>query len=390
MSRFSKETSPNLTIMGGGGGGSTLTSGMVRHFPEANISAIVAMSDDGGSTGRIKNQFEILPPGDVGNILASVASTNEITQLLNHRFGSESDFDEMRMVAEQLDAALRSGTTGYDEQRAKRMLELGNRIGYQVEGGLKGHTYRNFLIAGGAIQNGFIEAIEEISDIIEAKAKVIPVTTDPHTLMMYDGRKVVRGEHAIDTWHVANPDKAYIWLESTKGSTAVQAHPTAIEAIEESNLTVISPGSPNTSIGPVLKPEGVSKALEIQQERGGTLALIGNLENNLHDTDKWCIGRYTEFTQRYIGKRAIDIVIYNNVPDELPDPNRAVLYDPAFIAKLHVTAVPANLVGVAATKNKNDTIKRSDVYHNTTAVAVEITRLNALRRYFGQIAFAHT
>lgn len=386
MSLKTSESMTNLTILGGGGGASTIIGGMVRHLPEADAKGVICVSDDGGSTGELVRQFETMPVGDVRRNIGSVAITAAITDILNYRFGSESNFDELKMVTSQIDTILRRDTLGYDERRVKANLEAATKIGRTVEGGLRGHTYGNFLLTGLATEKGFLDAVDEVSDMVEAKAKIIPVTTVPHTLMMYDGRENVRNEHNIDTWKVYDADNAYIWLEPTNPATRVEANPAAIEAIEQADLAIISPGSPYTSIAPTLAVQGVAEALQTQQELGGQLIAIANLENQPHDTADWCVGRYAQFIQRYIGRRAIDTMIYNNAPSALPDPQKAVAYDPELIAQLNLATIPLNLVGTVAVKNKNDNIKRADVYHDTQSLA-HIIRLDNIQHQLGRTAF---
>ena len=143
-----------ITTISGGTGGFMLLSGLKKY--DADISAIVSMSDDGGSTGELRDELGVLPPGDVRQCLVALSdASEELRALMTYRFS---------------------------------------------EGGLKGHSFGNlFISALEKTQNNFLDAIETAGDILKVKGRVVPVTGDDARLRMElkDGT-LLEGEDVID------------------------------------------------------------------------------------------------------------------------------------------------------------------------------------------------
>lgn len=366
--------SHTIAVIAGGGGGSTMVAGLEKHLPEASLDMIVPMADSGGSTGRLREQFDTLPVGDIRRTIASAAGSAAVGALLNFRFGPQDSYETLEAVAQELGEAVRRDVPESDSTRTRQVVEQGVHIGQRTEGGLKGHSFGNFVLTALALERGIDEASVELSAVVgvRSKTRVIPVTTEPHNLVMWDGRHMVYGEHAIDEHRVYDSDRAFVWLDPV----STPANPRAEQAVRSADLVFIGPGSPYTSLAPALLVDGMQDALRRQGDEGGKLFAVTNLMTQEHDTNRWCVGKYAQCIQRYAGNRALDGIVYNDATHLVED---AVMYDPEFMAEVGVDAVPAPLVGGAAHKDANDAVRRSAVNHDMGAL---VATMHARRELF--------
>ena len=203
---------PKIVAIGGGTGLSTMLKGIKKITN--NITAIVTVGDDGGSSGRLREEMGILPPGDIRNCIAALADDDDIvTQLFQYRF-----------------------KTGE---------------------GLEGHSFGNlFITAMTAICGDMITAIKESSKVLLIRGKVIPATTDDMRLIakMEDG-SYVKGESQI-------PESGKKIIELFCEPKVCKPSNEVIEAINNADLIILGPGSLYTSIIPNLLVEGISKAIQ--------------------------------------------------------------------------------------------------------------------------------
>ncbi len=203
---------PKIVAIGGGTGLSTMLRGIKKITN--NITAIVTVGDDGGSSGRLREEMGILPPGDIRNCIAALADDDDIvTQLFQYRF-----------------------KTGE---------------------GLGGHSFGNlFITAMTAICGDMITAIKESSKVLLIRGKVIPATTDDMRLIarMEDG-SYVKGESQI-------PESGKKIVELSCEPKACKPSNEVIEAINNADLIILGPGSLYTSIIPNLLVNGVSEAIQ--------------------------------------------------------------------------------------------------------------------------------
>ena len=203
---------PKIVAIGGGTGLSTMLKGIKKITN--NITAIVTVGDDGGSSGRLREEMGILPPGDIRNCIAALADDDDIvTQLFQYRF-----------------------KTGE---------------------GLEGHSFGNlFITAMTAICGDMITAIKESSKVLLIRGKVIPATTDDMRLIakMEDG-SYVKGESQI-------PESGKKIIELSCEPKVCKPSNEVIEAINNADLIILGPGSLYTSIIPNLLVEGISKAIQ--------------------------------------------------------------------------------------------------------------------------------
>lgn len=212
--RAARASGRRVAVIGGGTGLSTLLLGL-KEYTE-NITAIVTVTDDGGSSGKLRREFGMLPPGDIRNCILALANTNTMmSQLLNYRFPA---------------------------------------------GSLEGQSFGNlFLLALNNICGSFEEAVSNMNRILAVTGQVLPVCTQNVSLQatFADGSRII-GETAITAAKKEkNLDIASVQLlpENTK------ALPQALEAIQDAELIVLGPGSLYTSIIPNLLVGGVAEAL---------------------------------------------------------------------------------------------------------------------------------
>lgn len=251
------QTHPKLVVIGGGTGSFTLLSEL-KHAP-CDITAVVNMSDDGGSTGRLRDELGVLPPGDVRQCLVALSTIPEARDLFNVRFDTAGPLDE--------------------------------------------HSLGNLILSGLEHHYGDIEqAIAIAAKLLATAGRVIPVTTVPHTLVFTDEHTTTRGEFAIGHIDMARGKR------SISHSPAVGLNPQAKQAIMAADIVVIAPGNLYGSLLPALAVDGMRTALT---QTKAQVVMIANLVTKPGQTDGWHVMDYVEEMEQYIGRGTIDTVLYN-------------------------------------------------------------------------------
>lgn len=263
--------SKNIVTVGGGTGSFTLLRGL-KKYDDINISAIVSMADDGGSTGRLRDQLGVLPPGDVRQCLVALSEhTETVRELMNYRF---------------------------------------------EEGGLTGHSFGNiFLAALEKVAGSFTEGIKVASEILKIKGKVIPVTEDEATLCvtLKNGTTLV-GENSINHQDTQTFGVAFVHFEKE-----VKLNPHANDAIYHADLIILGPGNLYCSVLPNLVVDGFKDALEKSR---GKIVVPVNLTNKKGHTENWKVSHYIHEIEKNIG-RSVDIILIN---DARPSENQVEFY----------------------------------------------------------------
>lgn len=251
---------PAIVVIGGGTGSFTLLSAF-KDYTE-NLVAVVNMADDGGSSGLLRDDLGVLPPGDVRRCLVALSESPKVRDLFNYRFD---------------------------------------------EGSLEGHAFGNlFLAALEKLTGSFAEAVETASEVLRVKGNVVPVTLDNVRLKMSwpEQKVVMRGEGAIDTEPFKyDPRQAKLTLEPH-----AQANPAALEAIEKADVVVIAPGDLYTSLGPILVIGGIGEAL---RRTKATVVYVCNLVTKRGQTDTFDAAMHAAEIERFIKGPVIDTVLYN-------------------------------------------------------------------------------
>jgi len=312
----------SIVTIGGGTGQYTLLSGL-KKYPVA-LTAIVGMADDGGSTGLLRDELGVLPPGDIRQCLVALSEAEAIVrELFNYRFDA---------------------------------------------GSLKGHNFGNiFLSALEKVAGNFEEAVRVSGMVLATRGAVVPVTTHNARLVCRAGELVIRGEHNITPARI--PAGAVFSLEP-----AVYANPKAVEAIERADCVVIGPGNLYSSVMPNLLVNGIPEA--IRRSRA-TVVYNCNLMNKTGHTDDYSVADYAREIERRVGTGRLDHVIYNS---RVPEPELLARYAlegeyPVMAAceGLSCSLIPADLISrKMPAPRAGDPLKRTLIRHDSDALAALI------------------
>ncbi|MBA3946465.1 MAG: uridine diphosphate-N-acetylglucosamine-binding protein YvcK [Herpetosiphonaceae bacterium] len=260
-----QQRGPQVVALGGGHGLSTLLSGLKEHTEQ--IVAIVNVADDGGSSGRLRREFGVLPPGDIRRCLAALAASDEalMAELFEYRFD-----------------------TG---------------------GGLEGHTFGNlFITALNEITGSFDQALQAASKVLAVRGRVLPPTLAPVTLAadlqvpVGSAAQVVEGES-----HIAKTGLPIHRVFLRPASPP--AYPPAVTALLQADLIVIGPGSLYTSLLPVLLVEELRRAIIASQ---ALVVYVCNVATEPGETDNFGVQAHLQALIDHVGARVIDVALANN------------------------------------------------------------------------------
>jgi len=254
-----------IVAIGGGHGQSTLLRGLKPHTH--NLTAIVTVADDGGSSGRLRRELDILPPGDFRNCIAALSDVEPLMErLLQYRFPEGS--------------------------------------------GLEGHSFGNLYIAAmRGVTGNFEAALSESSRILRVHGQVLPSTLADLTLhaRLVDG-SVVDGESQIKH-HIAPLD--YVFVRPKHA----EAHAEAARALLDADMIVLGPGSLFTSVLPNLLVEGIADAL---RRTRALRVYVCNLAAEQGETDEFRVEDYVTALHRHLGDGLIDVVLVNRTDAVAP------------------------------------------------------------------------
>ena len=254
-----RQRGPKIVTIGGGTGLSTMLRGLKGYT--ANITAIVTVADDGGSSGRLRRELGVLPPGDFRNCIVALADAEPLmSRLFQYRFGQGS--------------------------------------------GLDGHSFGNlFIVAMSGITGNFEEAIREASRVLAVRGRILPSTLENVTLCAeLTDEAHVRGESQISA--TKQPIKR-VYLQPERPA----AYPDAVKAILEANLVVVGPGSLYTSILPNLLVDGIAKALAASD---ALVVYVCNVATQPGETDGFRMGDHVRALLSHVRKNPFDLVLAND------------------------------------------------------------------------------
>jgi uncharacterized cofD-like protein len=285
---------PRIVAMGGGTGLSTLLRGIKGY--SANITAVVAVADDGGSSGQLRQQLGIIPPGDIRNCIAALADAEPLmTQLMQYRFPAGS--------------------------------------------GLDNHAFGNLFIAAmTAVTGDFEEAVRESNRVLAVRGQVLPATSVPLNLSarLVSGR-TLHGQSDITT--AGEPiDRVFIEPDD------VRANGEALERILEAEMIVIGPGSLFSSILPNLLIADVRDALRAAQ---GIRVYVCNVATQAGETPDMTASAHLRALFDHVGDDLIDYVIVNRSTDARRPPGwraRPVEVDVRRLEELPVVIIEEDVI----------------------------------------------
>ena len=305
---------PKIVAIGGGTGLSMLLKG-IKHITN-NITAVVTVGDDGGSSGRLREDMGILPPGDIRNCIAALADDEDlITKLFQYRFKSGE--------------------------------------------GLEGHSFGNlFLTALCAITGDMVRAVKESSNVLSIRGRVLPATLDDMKLVaeMEDGR-IIRGESNIPEAH-----------GKIKRLFTDPAHCKALEdviaAIKDADFIIMGPGSLYTSVIPNLLVEEIAREVAASNAKK---IYVCNIMTQPGETDNYTVSDHVNALMKHANSRKIlDAVLVN---DFIPS-NLAIKYQMAGSYPVKIDAENIKKLGIKIfSKKLIEDNKEGLVRHSSNRVA---------------------
>ncbi|GIO32736.1 gluconeogenesis factor [Paenibacillus albilobatus] len=263
-----KRERPRIVVMGGGTGLSVMLRGL-KEMP-LDITAIVTVADDGGSSGILRSELQMPPPGDIRNVLTALADVEPLmSEMMRYRFSSGS--------------------------------------------GLAGHSLGNLILAAMTdISGDFVTAVRELSRVFAVRGRVLPAADEAVVLSaeMEDGI-IVTGESKIPE---AGGRIKRVFLEPSE----VEPLPEAVAAIEEADAILIGPGSLYTSILPNLL---VPKLAEAVMASEAIKIFVCNVMTQPGETDGYTVSDHLQAIYDHVGKHLFDYVIVNSgdIPPQVQD-----------------------------------------------------------------------
>ena len=296
---------PRVVALGGGTGLSTLLRGLKKYT--GNLTAIVTVADDGGSSGRLRQEYRILPPGDFRQCITALADVEPLmTTLFQHRF---------------------------------------------KEGSLNGHSFGNlFIMAMAEITGDFEHAIRESGRVLAVRGQIVPSTLRDVTLMaeMADGQTRV-GESSIP--HANGEGDGTVAVATAIKRVFLEPEPTinpeAEEAILNAELITVGPGSLYTSILPNLVVDGMAEALKASP---AIKVFICNVATQPGETDAFRVSDHLKAIEGHLGTNIFDFIVVNSNNNFPLPPSaqtagiRRVVYDPATVNQRSIHAVLVDVV----------------------------------------------
>ena len=313
-----------VVVIGGGTGNFVVLNGL-KKYP-LDLTAIVSMADDGGSTGILRDELGVLPPGDVRQCLVALSNSSRLMRsLMNYRFEN---------------------------------------------GGLGGHSFGNLLLSAlEKVTGSFEKAVEEAGKILYIKGKVIPVTMNQTRLkMVLNNSKILEGEKEVYLSQEIDQGYRKIYLEPFP-----KVNPRVIEEIDSADLIVIGPGGLHTSLIPNLLVESVGEAI---CKSGARKVFVVNLMNRKGQTTHFKTRDYLSELVRILGEDPFDHILINS-----QKPPKSLIE--VYAAEGHLVendlkdgrAICADMLGGLHGEPKRDLMKRSLIRHDSKKLAQELMKI---------------
>ena len=314
---------PKIVALGGGTGLSTLLRGLKENT--GNLTAVVTVADDGGSSGRLRRELGLPPPGDVRNCIAALADVEPLmTRLFQYRFNEGS--------------------------------------------GLEGHSFGNLFIAAMTeVTGNFEDAVRETSRVLAVRGQILPSTLANVTLSaVTEDDEAIHGESQI-TERGGRIKQLYIHPENA------QANPDAIRAILNADLIVVGPGSLFTSVLPNLLVDGIRRAIEMSK---AVKVYVCNVATERGETDSFSVGDHCQALYEHVHHHLFHYVVANDniAQDGLPEVWHA---EPVRIDTDRVNGAAIVAADVVSEENR--------YHHDTHKLASTLMNLYYQRRQVDQL-----
>ena len=292
---------PKIVVIGGGTGLSTMLRGL--KYYTSNITAIVTVADDGGSSGALREDLGILPPGDIRNCILALADTEPLMdELLQYRF---------------------------------------------TDGRLKNQSFGNlFLAAMNGVSDNFESAVQKMSSVLAVTGKVLPVTLENmHLKAELENGNIVEGESDIPKEALKQKSKIKKLMITPENAKPLED---ALQAIKEADAIVMGPGSLYTSVIPNILVKDIASSV---RKSNAIKIYISNIMTQPGETDNFAVSDHLKTLRKYGGRDIVDYVIANVDKESLENANQYELdgaqpveLDKENIEKLGINIVEANLV----------------------------------------------
>jgi len=304
-----------IVIFGGGSGLSQLLKGL-KLFP-IDVTAVVSVSDNGKSTGRLRKDYNIPAVGDITKVLLAMSECKEeIRDLMNYRF--------------------------------TKSKSLGN------------HSIKNLLLTALLdLKGNFASAIPILVELLDIKGNVLPLTEDNVDLIgvSEDGKKIV-GEEQIT--------KSSSVIDYIEYSNSINVNPKVIEVVKKADLIVFSSGSLITSIIPHLLSKDLNEA--INKSKAKTM-YVCNLFTQPGETDDFKVSDHIKLLEKYLGENSLDIVVANSVKMnsklvskyETEEQKDQVILDLKELKKMNKTVISDKLYLIEDNYYRHDSLKTAYV-----------------------------
>jgi uncharacterized cofD-like protein len=311
------ERKPKMVIMGGGTGLSVLLRGL-KKYP-VDITAIVTVADDGGSSGRLRDEMEIPPPGDVRNVLAALSDVEPLIEaLFQHRF-----------------------TTG----------------------DLSGHALGNLLLAGmTSITGDFFHAITEMSKVLNVRGRVLPAANQSVVLHAeFTDGTVVTGESKIP-YRGEKIKRVFLTPENVEPLTET------LNEIRKADLLVFGPGSLYTSILPNLLVKKIGEAVLAAKAKK---VYVCNVMTQAGETMGYSAADHVQALHNHLGQPFINTIIINNadIPEHLlklyqKELSAPVTFDEERLKRMNIDVIQDALVKYDDNVVRHDTLKLASILYS--------------------------
>lgn len=290
------ERGPRIVAIGGGHGLASLLRGMKKYTQ--NLTAVVTMADDGGSSGRLRRDLGIPPPGDLRHCITALADDESLlAQLFEYRFGGSV--------------------------------------------GLNGHNLGNLFIAAmSEITGNFERGVAESSKVLAVRGRILPSTLENVTLSAELSKpkgnaNLVQGESAISEAESA-VERVYLHPDNARG------YPEALRALLEADIITIGPGSLYTSIMPNLLVNDICQAIRAS---GALRVYVCNVATQPGETDGYDVGDHVQALENHTALDVVDYVVANdNLSHPLPAEGRSQLVKPSFDSKYSQRVILGDMV----------------------------------------------
>ena len=307
-----------VVVIGGGTGLSTMLRGLKQYT--SHITAIVTVGDDGGGSGKLREDLGMLPPGDIRNCILALADTEPLMEdLLQYRF---------------------------------------------TEGSLKGQCFGNlFLAAMAGISENFEDAVQKMSSVLAVKGKVLPVTLDDMKLIAeLENGEIIEGESKIPSEVIVRKTRIKKIVIKPIDAKPLEE---AIKAINNADVIIMGPGSLYTSIIPNLLVKGIPEAI---CKSPAKKVYISNVMTQPGETDGFKVSNHLKVLMDYGVAENIDYVIANNgiIPPDIKEKYarenaELVVLDYENISNLNVNVIEADLIKITKRYVKHNADKLAEL-----------------------------